>query len=58
MLLVLNSLFAAGTGMARTLANEFWRHGITVNNLCPGYTLTDRARYIKDESIPVDDGGY
>jgi 3-oxoacyl-[acyl-carrier protein] reductase len=24
------------------LANEYARHGITVNNVCPGYTRTDR----------------
>ena len=28
--------------MAKTLANEFGADGITVNNVCPGYTLTDR----------------
>jgi 3-oxoacyl-[acyl-carrier protein] reductase len=28
--------------LARTLANEYGPHGITVNNVCPGYTSTDR----------------
>jgi 3-oxoacyl-[acyl-carrier protein] reductase len=28
--------------LARTLANEYAAHGITVNNVCPGYTRTDR----------------
>ncbi|GAC1616539.1 MAG: SDR family oxidoreductase [Candidatus Acidiferrum sp.] len=41
-LLLSNSLRAAVTGMARTLANEYAAHGITVNNVCPGYTQTDR----------------
>ena len=41
-LMLSNSIRAAVTGMARTLANEFGPHGITVNNVCPGYTLTDR----------------
>ncbi len=41
-LLLSNSIRAAVTGLARTLANEFGPHGITVNNVCPGYTLTDR----------------
>jgi 3-oxoacyl-[acyl-carrier protein] reductase len=41
-LMLSNSLRAAVTGMAKTLANEFGPDGITVNNVCPGYTLTDR----------------
>lgn len=41
-LLLSNSIRAAVTGMARTLANEYAAHGITVNNVCPGYTRTDR----------------
>jgi 3-oxoacyl-[acyl-carrier protein] reductase len=41
-LLLSNSIRAAVTGLARTLANEYAVHGITVNNVCPGYTSTDR----------------
>jgi 3-oxoacyl-[acyl-carrier protein] reductase len=41
-LLLSNSLRAGVTGLVRTLANEYAIHGITVNNLCPGYTRTDR----------------
>src|SRR5690242_5087015 len=41
-LLLSNSIRAAVTGLARTLANEFGADGITVNNVCPGYTLTER----------------
>ena|SRR5215472_9574545 len=41
-LLLSNSLRAAVTGLAKTLANEFGATGITVNNVCPGYTLTER----------------
>jgi len=37
-----NSIRAAVTGLARTLANEYAADGITVNNVCPGYTRTDR----------------
>jgi 3-oxoacyl-[acyl-carrier protein] reductase len=41
-LLLSNSLWAGVTGVVRTLANEFGQDGITVNNVCPGYTRTDR----------------
>ena len=41
-LLLSNSLRAAVTGLARTLANEYAADGITVNNVCPGYTRTAR----------------
>jgi len=42
-LILSNSLRAAGTGFARTLANEVARFGITVNNILPGYTRTERV---------------
>ena len=42
-LLLSNSLRAAVTGMARTLANEVATLGITVNNIMPGYTRTERV---------------
>ncbi|HSG47275.1 MAG TPA: SDR family oxidoreductase [Longimicrobiales bacterium] len=41
-LILSNALRAAVTGLARTLANEVADHGITVNNLMPGYTRTER----------------
>jgi 3-oxoacyl-[acyl-carrier protein] reductase len=41
-LILSNSLRAAVTGFARTLANEVAPFGITVNNLLPGYTRTER----------------
>jgi 3-oxoacyl-[acyl-carrier protein] reductase len=41
-LLLSNTLRAGVTGLMRTLANEYGAHGITVNNICPGYTRTDR----------------
>jgi len=42
-LILSNSLRAAVTGFARTLANEVASFGITVNNLMPGYTRTERV---------------
>ncbi len=41
-LMLSNSIRAAVTGLAKTLANEFGPFGITVNNVCPGHTLTQR----------------
>src|ERR1044071_9288830 len=41
-LLLSNSLRAGLTGFARTLANEVATNGITVNNILPGYTRTER----------------
>ena len=41
-LMLSNSLRAAVIGFARTLANEVASFGITVNNLLPGFTRTER----------------
>ncbi|HEY3745603.1 MAG TPA: SDR family oxidoreductase [Gemmatimonadaceae bacterium] len=43
-LMLSNSLRAAVIGFARTLANEVAPFGITVNNLLPGFTRTDRVQ--------------
>jgi len=42
-LILSNSLRAGVTGFARTLANEVATFGITVNNIMPGYTRTERV---------------
>jgi 3-oxoacyl-[acyl-carrier protein] reductase len=41
-LILSNSVRAAVTGFARSLANEVAPFGVTVNNLMPGYTRTER----------------
>ncbi len=41
-LILSNSVRAAVTGWARTLANEVGEFGITVNNAMPGFTRTER----------------
>jgi 3-oxoacyl-[acyl-carrier protein] reductase len=41
-LILSNSVRSAVTGLARTLANEVAPFGITVNNVLPGYTRTER----------------
>jgi 3-oxoacyl-[acyl-carrier protein] reductase len=45
-LILSNSLRAAVTGFARTLANEVAPFNITVNNIMPGYTRTDRVEQL------------
>ena len=42
-LILSNSIRAAVTGFARTLANEVAPFGVTVNNVMPGYTRTQRV---------------
>ena len=42
-LILSNSIRAAVTGFARTLANEVATEGITVNNNLPGWTRTERV---------------
>lgn len=52
-LLLSNALRAAVTGMAKTLANEFGSSGITVNNVCPGYTGTERLNELAARQAQV-----
>ncbi|MFZ3214587.1 MAG: SDR family oxidoreductase [Candidatus Acidiferrales bacterium] len=59
-LMLSNSLRAGVAGMAKTLANEFGADGITVNNVCPGFTLTDRLTELfekraKDAGVAYDE---
>lgn len=59
-LMLSNSLRAAVMAFARTLANETAADGITVNNLMPGYTKTDRvielsAQVAARDGVPVAD---
>ena len=41
-----NLVRAAVANWAKTLANEISRDGITINNVLPGYTNTDRLNYL------------
>ncbi|NNF60749.1 MAG: SDR family oxidoreductase [Gammaproteobacteria bacterium] len=43
---VSNTIRAAVAGWAKTLARELGPHGITVNNVLPGYTDTERLQQI------------
>jgi 3-oxoacyl-[acyl-carrier protein] reductase len=47
-LMLSNSLRAAVTGFARTLTNEVAQTGITVNNILPGYTRTERVEQLSE----------
>ena len=44
-----NTARGAVVGFIRTLANEVAADGITVNNVMPGYTLTDRIGELADQ---------
>jgi 3-oxoacyl-[acyl-carrier protein] reductase len=41
-LILSNSVRSAVSGLVKTLANEYGKHNVTVNNVCPGYTRTER----------------
>lgn len=43
-LILSNSIRLGTTGLAKTLSRELGRYGITVNNVGPGLTMTDRIR--------------
>jgi 3-oxoacyl-[acyl-carrier protein] reductase len=49
-LVLSNTLRAAVTGFARTLANESAASGITVNNVMPGYTRTERLVHLAEHN--------
>lgn len=41
-LILSNAVRAAVAGLVKSLANEYGPHNVLVNNVCPGYTATDR----------------
>lgn len=53
-LILSNSVRAAVTGFARTLANEVAPHGITVNNVMPGYTRTARVEELAERAAALE----
>jgi len=52
-LILSNSVRAAVTGFARTLANEVAPFGITVNNVMPGYTRTARVEELAQRTASL-----
>lgn len=58
-LILSNSLRAGVIGLAKSLANELGKDNILVNNVCPGYTLTDRLQELvniraKNSNVPQE----
>jgi 3-oxoacyl-[acyl-carrier protein] reductase len=43
-LVLSNAVRTAVVGLVKSLANEFGKDGILVNNVAPGYTATDRLK--------------
>jgi len=41
-LILSNSVRAAVSGLVKSLANEYGKYNVLVNNVCPGYTRTER----------------
>lgn len=59
-LILSNAVRAAVTGFAKTLANEVASSGVTVNNVMPGFTRTERldglaASISEDKGISVEE---
>ena len=54
-LILSNTIRAGVIGFAKSLSNELAQFNITVNNVCPGYTMTDRVRNVS-EAIAAREG--
>jgi 3-oxoacyl-[acyl-carrier protein] reductase len=52
-LILSNAVRAAVTGFARTLATETAKDGITVNNVLPGFTRTDRLTELAQKRAEI-----
>jgi 3-oxoacyl-[acyl-carrier protein] reductase len=52
-LILSNSIRAAVTGFARTLANEVAPFNVTVNNVLPGYTRTQRLEELAQSNASL-----
>lgn len=49
-LILSNTIRSGVIGLAKTLSTELAPFNITVNNVCPGYTLTDRVRNLAEST--------
>ena len=50
-----NAVRTSLLGLAKSLSNEVAPYGITVNNLLPGYTNTDRLAHLLEKNPKVND---
>jgi 3-oxoacyl-[acyl-carrier protein] reductase len=48
-LILSNTIRIGIVGLAKTLSNELALYNITVNNICPAYTMTERVRKLSAE---------
>jgi len=53
-LIASNSVRTSLLGLMKSLANELGPHGITVNTLMPGFTLTDRLQNLINQNADVN----
>lgn len=49
-LVLSNSIRAGVIGLAKTLANQLGADNITVNNVCPAYTVTERIQELAEDT--------
>jgi 3-oxoacyl-[acyl-carrier protein] reductase len=49
-LILSNSVRASVAGLIKTLSNEVGQYGVTVNNVMPGYTETDRLKHLTESN--------
>jgi 3-oxoacyl-[acyl-carrier protein] reductase len=49
-LILSNSVRASVAGLIKTLSIELGKHNITVNNVMPGYTETDRLKHLSQNN--------
>jgi 3-oxoacyl-[acyl-carrier protein] reductase len=59
-LILSNSVRSAVSGLVKSLSNEYGPYNVLVNNVCPGYTATDRLidlaeRLAKNEGVSQKD---
>jgi 3-oxoacyl-[acyl-carrier protein] reductase len=55
-LILSNSVRSAVRGLVKSLSNEYAPHNVLVNNLCPGYTATERLQNLNvhpEAQIPM-----
>jgi len=53
-LILSNAIRVSVVGLMKTLANELAQHNITVNNVMPGYTETDRLKELMEKNPSFD----